>query len=98
MIRFPTTPEAFIADQEQLMGRKLSEGEREVMVDFAEVFNLIYEDGLRQDHAVLDRDLDKLDEFMSRHRDDLLIRQFAEACRFWMIEAWEQGAERSTSK
>ena len=92
MIRFPTTPEAFIADQEQLMGRKLSEGEREV------TFNLIYEDGLRQDHAVLDRDLDKLDEFMSRHRDDLLIRQFAEACRFWMIEAWEQGAERSTSK
>ena len=65
MIRFPTTPEAFIADQEQLMGRKLSEGEREVTVDFAEVFNLIYEDGLRQDHAVLDRDLDKLDEFMS---------------------------------
>ena len=40
MIRFPTTPEAFIADQEQLMGRKLSEGEREVTVDFAEVFNL----------------------------------------------------------
>ena len=98
MIRFPTTPEAFIADQEQLMGRKLSEGEREVTVDFAEVFNLIYEDGLRQDHAVLDRDLDKLDEFMSRHRDDLLIRQFAEACRVWMIEAWEQGAERSISK
>lgn len=98
MIRFPTTPEVFIADQEQLMGRKLSEGEREVTVDFAEVFNLIYEDGLRQGHAVLDRDLDKLDEFMSRHRDDLFMRQFAEACRFWMIEVWEQGAERSASK
>ena len=98
MIRFPTTPEAFIADQEQLMGRKLSEGEREVTVDFAEVFNLIYEDGLRQDHAVLDRDLDKLDEFMSRHREDLLIRRFAEACGFLMFEEWEQGAERSISK
>ena len=98
MIRFPTTPEAFIADQEQLMGRKLSEGEREVTVDFAEVFNLIYEDGLRQDHAVLNRCLDKPDEFMSRHKDDSFIHQFAKACRFWMIEAWEQGAERSISK
>ena len=25
MIRFPTTPEAFISDQEQLLGRKLAE-------------------------------------------------------------------------
>lgn len=31
MISFPTTPEAFIAYQEQLAGRKLAEHEREVM-------------------------------------------------------------------
>ena len=31
MIRFPTTPEAFISDQEQLLGRKLAENEREVI-------------------------------------------------------------------
>ena len=30
MIRFPTTPEAFISDQEQLLGRKLAENESEV--------------------------------------------------------------------
>ena len=98
MIVFPVTPEAFIAYQEQLLGRKLAENEREVIAAWVKVFNLFYEGGLKQDHAVLNRCPDKPDEFMSRHRDDLLIRQFAEACRFWMIEAWEQGAERSTSK
>ena len=109
MIRFPTTPEAFISDQEQLLGRKLAENEREVIAAWVKVFNLFYEGGLKQDHAVLNsgsknsgclrrRCPDKPDEFMSRHKDDSFIHQFAKACRFWMIEAWEQGAERSVSK
>lgn len=98
MITFPTTPEAFIAYQERLVGRKLAENEREVIAALVKVFNLFYEGGLKQDHAVLNRCLDKPDEFMSRHKDDSFIHQFAKACRFWMIEAWEQGAERSVSK
>ena len=46
MIRFPTTPEAFISDQEQLLGRKLAENEREVIAALVKVFNLFYEGGL----------------------------------------------------
>ena len=42
-ITFPTTPEAFIAYQEQLAGRKLTEHEREVTAAWVEVFNLSYE-------------------------------------------------------
>ena len=38
-ITFPTTPEAFIAYQEQLAGRKLAEHEREVTAAWVEVFN-----------------------------------------------------------
>ena len=34
-ITFPTTPEAFIAYQEQLAGRKLTEHEREVTAAWA---------------------------------------------------------------
>ena len=98
MIRFPTTPEAFIAYQEQLADRKLAEHEREAIAAWVKVFNLVYEDGLKQDHDTLMKALDKPDEFMSRHKDDSFIHQFAKACRFWMIEAWEQGAERSVSK
>ena len=93
MIRFPTTPEAFNDYQEQLIGRKLTEGEREATAAWLEAFNLSFEDGLRQDRAILDGDLDKLDELMSRHKDNAGVHKFAEACRAWMIEAWRQGKE-----
>ena len=98
MITFPTTPEAFIAYQEQLIGRRLKENEWETVAAWVEAFNLSYEDGLNQDRDILVKGLDKLDELMARHKDDSFIHQFAKAFRFWMIEAWEQGAERSVSK
>ena len=97
-ITFPTTPEAFNAYQEQLIGRKLSDQERKLDATWVEVFNLSYEDGLRQDRNTLAKDLDKLEELMARHKDNAGVHKFAEACRAWMIEAWEQGAERSISK
>lgn len=98
MITFPVTAETFIADQEQLLGRKLAENEREGIAAWVKVFNLFYEGGLKQDHAVLNRCLDKPDEFMSRHKDDSFIHQFAKACRFWMAEAWKQGAAKAERK
>lgn len=98
MIRFPTTPESFIADQERLVGRALSEKEKGVTVAWMEVFNLFYEDGLNQDRDILVKGLDKLDELMARHENHEGVHKFAEACRAWMIEAWKQGAERSASK
>ena len=97
-ITFPTTPEAFIAYQEQLVGRELSEKEQGFTAAWVEAFKFSYEDGLKQDRAILEKDLDKLDEIMARHGDDAIVHKFAEACRAWMIEAWEQGAERSISK
>lgn len=98
MIRFPTTPELFIADQERLMSRKLAEHEREATAAWVKVFNLVYEDGLKQDHDTLMKDLDKLDELMARHKDRARVHKFAEDCRAWIVEAWKQGAERSISK
>ena len=58
MITFPATPEAFNAYQEQLIGRKQSEKEKEVGAAWVEVFNLSYEDGLTQDRDTLEKDLD----------------------------------------
>ena len=92
-ITFPTTPEAFNAYQEQLRGRKQSEKEKEVAAAWVEVFNLSYEDGLTQDRDTLEKDLDNLEELMARHKDNAGVHKFAEACRFWMIEAWRQGKE-----
>ena len=48
-ITFPTTPEAFIAYQEQLAGRKLAEHEREVTAAWVEVFNHAHTKGLCRD-------------------------------------------------
>ena len=92
-IIFPTTPDVFIADQEEIVGRELSKGEKEVVAAWVEVFNLTYEDGLTQDRDTLENDLDKLAELMARHKDNAGVHKFAEACRFWMIEAWRQGKE-----
>ena len=93
MITFPTAPEVFNAYQEQLIGRKQSEKEKGVVAAWVEVFNLTYEDGLTQDRDTLEKDLDKLDELMARHKDNAGVHKSAEACRFWMIEAWRQGKE-----
>ena len=98
MITFPTTPEAFITYQEQLVGRELSEKEQGLTAAWVEVLNLSYEGGLRQDCAALEEDISKLKEFMSRHGDHAGVHKFFEACRVWMVEAWKQGAERSASK
>ena len=92
-ITFPTTPEAFNAYQEQLIGRKLSDQERKLDATWVEVFNLSYVDGLRQDRNPLAKDLDKLEELMARHKDNAGVHKFAEACRAWIMEAWRQGKE-----
>ena len=92
-ITFPTTPEAFNAYQEQLIGRKQSEKEKEVAAAWVEVFNLSYEDGLTQDRDTLEKDLDNLEELMARHKDNAGVHKFAKSCRAWMIEAWRQGKE-----
>lgn len=97
-ITFPTTPEAFIAYQEQLADRKLAEHEREAIAAWVKVFNLVYEDGLKQDHDTLMKALDKLGELMARYGDHAGVNKLAEACRAWIVEAWKQGAERSISK
>lgn len=68
-ITFPTTPEAFIAYQEQLIGRRLKENEWETVAAWVEAFNLSYEDGLNQDRDILVKGLDKLDELMARHEN-----------------------------
>ena len=93
MITVPATPEAFNAYQEQLIGRKLSDQERKLDATWVDVFNLSYEDGLRQDRDTLEKDLDELEELMARHKDHAGVHKFAEACRAWIMEAWRQGKE-----
>ena len=90
-ITFPTTPEAFIAKQEQLAGRKLTEHEREVTAAWVEGFNLSYEDGLEQDTDALEDSLAKMDELITRRDNSPAVRDILQVCRRWIITAWKQG-------
>ena len=102
IITFPTTPEAFIAYQEQLAGRELTEHEREAMAAWVEGFNLSYKDGLEQDRAALEDSLAKMDELTARRDNSPAVRDILQVCRRWIITAWKQGfhdaEERSASK
>lgn len=96
-MRFPTTPEEFIAYQEQLAGRELSGREREATAAWAESFNLSYEDGLEQDRAALEDSLSKMDELIARRDNSPTVRDILQVCRRWIITAWEQGNQASAA-
>ena len=90
-ITFPTTSEAFIAYQEQLIGRRLKENEWETVAAWVEVFNLFYENGLRQDRAALEDSLAKMDEPATKRDNGPGVRDFLRKCRLWIAIAWKQG-------
>ena len=102
IITFPTTPEAFIAYQEQLAGRESTEHEREATAAWVEGFNLSYKDGLEQDRAALEDSLVKMDELIARRDNSPAVRDILQVFRRWIITAWKQGfhdaEERSASK
>ncbi|WP_294475485.1 hypothetical protein [uncultured Intestinimonas sp.] len=91
MITFPTTPGAFIAYQERLIGRELTDREREVMAAWVERFNLSYEYGLRRDRAALEISLNKIDELIAKREEDPAVRKFLQAARQCINHAWECG-------
>ena len=79
MLTFPTTPEAFIAYQEQLTGRELTERD---------------EDGLEKDYAALGEDLSKLDGLLKKREGRPAVHRYLQAAREWIVYAFQQGAQR----
>ena len=47
MITFPVTAETFIADQEKRAGRKFDDFQRELLGEYAELFNLEFDVGMK---------------------------------------------------
>lgn len=93
---FPTTPEAFIAYQEQLAGLKLSEHKREAVAVWVEVFNQAHMNGLRRDRTALDDSLARLDELARHQEAGSAVYSFLQSARLWIDVAWKQGEERSS--
>lgn len=94
MLTFPTTPEAFIAYQEQLAGWEATGRDRELLSAWAEIFNLSYEDGLEKDYAALGEDLSKLDGLLKKREGRPAVHRYLQAAREWIVYAFQQGAQR----
>ena len=97
-ITFPATPEEFIRYQERLVGRELSEREKEVTAAWVDIFNRAHMEGLRQNQTALDDFLARVDEWAGETAAGSAVHRFLLAARWWISAAWEQGAKRSFSK
>ena len=89
MIPFPVTVESFTDYQKQLVGRELDRTEEELIEALVDVFNYAHTAGLRQDSDTLDGVLQALDGCQAAEAE------FCNACRHWVVYAWESGKEAS---
>lgn len=75
---FPAPLDAFIACQEQLINRPLTENEREVTAVWLEIIN-----------ETTPGTIQTMDELIAQHPDDTWITRFLTAAKEWMEVAWK---------
>ena len=92
MITFPTTPEAFIAYQEDRTGRKLEGFERSFASTVAELANFSYQEGIDGDAKTVTTD-DAETFFRERGREAEFTRlaHTWESISFWCEIAYQAG-------
>ncbi len=101
MITFPVTAETFIADQEKRAGRKFDDFQRELLGEYAELFNLEFGVGMKgeepsnvlKDTAESYARKGKLEEL-----EKPVLKHFYACVQYWCREAWKQGAAKANSR
>lgn len=89
MITFPTTPEVFVAYQEQLAGRELDRTEKELIEALVSLLNYSHMVGQHQDRDEFSVILQGLDRHQTSN--GTAEWEFLQACRRLVVYAWEQG-------
>lgn len=95
-ITFPTTPDVFVADQEERAGRKFDDFMRELLGEYVEIFNAGFYEGAKgleplnivKDTAEFYAKQGKLEEL-----DRPVMRHFYAGVQHWYNEAYRQGKE-----
>ena len=101
MITFPTTPEAFIADQEERAGHKFDDSMCELLGGYVELFNMAFDAGVNgREPANIIRETA---EFYARlgklePLENPRLQHFYACVQHWCNEAWKQGAAKSERK
>lgn len=101
MIAFPVTAEVFIADQEERAGCKFNALQRELLGEYAELFNLEFDAGVKgeepidilKEHVEFYARKGKLEEL-----EKPVLRHFYTCVQYWCNEAWKQGAAKANSR
>ena len=98
MITFPVTAETFIADQEKRAGRKFDDFQRELLGEYAELFNLEFDVGMKGEEP--SNVLKDTAEFYARkgkleELEKPVLKHFYACVQYWCREAWKQGAAKA---
>lgn len=94
LIVFPTTPEAFIAYQENGINRKLNKSERKLCASVVELINASYQDGLDGEENTLTMRLVR-ERYAERGKNiERFIRIWESVC-WWCDKAYQFGREVS---
>ena len=95
-ITFPTTPEAFITDQEKRAGRKFDDSMCELLGGYVELFNMGFDAGVKSLEP-LNIAKDTVEFFAKRGELEELgrpiMRHFYACVQYWYNEAYRQGKE-----
>ena len=90
IITFPTTPEAFTAYQEAVIGRELDDFEREFAAVVVELVNTSYQEGVDGDENTITMKLVREFHKERGQNPDLFIHTWESIC-WWCDKAYERG-------
>ena len=97
MITFPTTTEAFIADQEAGAGRKLNGVERDIAAVVVELINVSYQEGAEgRTHTVSMEGVETFFQEQDREAAFHKLARIWESICWWCNQAYQAGKEAST--
>lgn len=88
---FPVSLKDFTAYQAAGISRELTANERGALEAWVPLLNDSYQDGKNGDREALVAGTDKMDKLIASQGADLIIAQFLQSMRWWIIYAWDQG-------
>jgi len=95
-IIFPTTPDVFVADQEERAGRKFDDFMRELLGEYVELFNMEFDAGLKGLEP-LNVAKDTVEFYARKGKLEELgkpvMSHFYACVQHWCNEAYKQGQE-----
>lgn len=92
-IIFPATAEKFLAYQEKLAARPLSNNECEVTAVYLEILNDIYREAVEGSTALFETVVRTVKASISKYADNEALGRFMRAFFVWCDDAREQGCQ-----